>query len=86
MGAIETKTFKHGNSIAVDLPDVLGVEPGERFTIERTGSGFTLKPIENAAEEKRKLGELMARLLAVGPITPVSVREPIEFPDRPGLC
>lgn len=85
MSLIETKIFKSGNSVAIRLPKGLGFEAGMPVTIEHVGNAVTVRPAVDTAEEKRKLGELMAKLTAIGPITPVGTREAIEFPDRPGL-
>ena len=85
MGVIETKTFKSGNSVAVRLPKILGFEAGVPVVIEQVGDTITLRASVDLTEEKRKLTKLVKQLRAIGPITPPSVREPIEFPDRPGL-
>jgi len=81
----ETKTFKSGNSVALQLPKELGVGPGERMLIERKGDVLTVRRLKDPAEEKRKLLALVADLEALGRPAEVEVREPIEFPDRPGL-
>lgn len=89
MGAIETKTFLSGNGVAVALPEALGIAPGTPVTIEQIGDDIRIRATpaepELPTESKRKLSELIARLRALGPITPVGKREPIEWPDRPGL-
>lgn len=85
MGAIETKIFKSGNSVAVRLPAGLGFEAGVSVTVESVGDGVKIKRVKDPVEEKRKLSELVAALRALGPIDDVEPREPIEFPERPGL-
>lgn len=85
MGAHETKTFKSGNSVALRLPKALGVGPDERMVIEQNGDVLTVRRLKDPAEEKRKLLELVETLKAIGRPGEVEVREPIEFPDRPGL-
>jgi len=85
MGAIETRTFKSGNSVAVRLPKELGITAGIRLKIERTGNGITIRPATDADEEKRKLDELLARLRAIGPVGEIGRREPVDIPERPGL-
>jgi antitoxin VapB len=85
MGAHETKTFKSGNSVALRLPKALGVGPNERVLVERTGDVLTVRRLKDPAEEKRKLLALLADLEAIGRPGEVEEREPIEFPDRPGL-
>jgi antitoxin VapB len=85
MGAHETKTFKSGNSVALRLPKALGVGPDERMVIERNGDVLTIRRLKDPAEEKRKLLELVEALRALPRPDEVEKREPIEFPDRPGL-
>lgn len=85
MGAHESKTFKSGNSIALRLPRALGVGPDERMLIEQNGEVLTVRRLKDPAEEKRKLLALVETLRAIGRSGEVEAREPIEFPDRPGL-
>lgn len=85
MGIVDSKTFKSGNSIAVRLPKEVAFAPDTRVTIERNGDVLTIRPAVNPAEEKRKLRDLVATLRAIGRAGEIGEREPIEFPDRPGL-
>jgi antitoxin VapB len=85
MGAVRTKTFKSGNSVAVRLPAEFGFAAGLSVTVERDGSGVKVRPMTDPVEEKRKVADLVAKLRALGPVGEIQVREPIEFPDRPGL-
>lgn len=89
MGAIETRTFKSGNSVAVRLPKSLGFAAGVPVVIEQVGDTITLRASVDMTEEKRKLTELITRLRDVwgDEPRPVFDREAtrIEFPDRPGL-
>lgn len=82
---VHGKTFRSGNSIAVRLPRELGFAADLKVTIERVGERLTITPALDAAEERRKLDELISRLRAVGPITPPGIREPVELLHRPGL-
>ena len=89
MGAIETRTFKSGNSVAVRLPRELGLEAGARVTIRRIGNKLEIAPQDDPAEEQRALQDMVSEIRAIwqaasGPPDP-DPREPIEFPDRPGL-
>lgn len=81
----ESKTFKSGNSVALRLPKALAIGPDERMLIERNGDVLTVRRLKDPAEEKRKLLELVESLRAIGRAGEVEVREPVEFPDRPGL-
>jgi antitoxin VapB len=85
MGAHETRTFKSGNSVALRLPKSLAIGPDERMLIEQNGDVLTVRRVKDPAEEKRKLMELVEALKAIGRPGEVQKREPIEFPERPGL-
>ncbi len=85
MAALETRTFVSGNSVALRLPKALGIGPDVAMRIERRGNVLTVVPVHDPAEERRKVLELVEALDALPkPDTP-EVREPFEFPDRPGL-
>jgi len=85
MGAHETRTFKSGNSVALRLPKSLAIGAGERMLIEQEGDVLTIRRVKDPAEEKRKLAELVEALRALPRPGELEKREPIEFPDRPGL-
>ena len=85
MNAVNSKTFKSGNSVAVRLPKEVAFAPDTKVVIERNGDVLTIRPAVDPAEEKRKLRALIEDLKAIGPPGDVEKREPIEFPDRPGL-
>jgi antitoxin VapB len=85
MGVVDSKTFKSGNSVAVRLPKEVAFAPDTRVTIERNGDVITIRPALDPTEERRKLRALVATLRAIGRAGEVGEREPIEFPDRPGL-
>ncbi len=80
MGAIETRTFRSGNSVAVRLPKSFGLP---------AGTAVTVRPAVDAGEEKRQLAELVARLDDIWGDAPRPTTSPLEermeFPDRPGL-
>ncbi|HEX8553201.1 MAG TPA: AbrB/MazE/SpoVT family DNA-binding domain-containing protein [Sphingomonas sp.] len=89
MGAIQGKVFKSGNSAAVRLPKELGLDIGTLITIRKDGDRITIEPTEDPEDirrDLREMGEQIAALWAAagGPPEP-EVREPIEFPERPGL-
>jgi antitoxin VapB len=85
MGMSETRTFKSGNSEAVRLPQGIGFGVGVAVNVERDGDRVVITQARNPAEEKRKLHELVEALRAIGRSGEIQEREPIEFPDRPGL-
>jgi antitoxin VapB len=85
MTAHETRTFKSGNSVALRLPKSLAIGPDERMLIEQNGDVLTVRRLKDPAEEKRKLLELVEALRKLPAPGEVEKREPIEFPDRPGL-
>ncbi|MGN6375546.1 MAG: antitoxin [Sphingomonas sp.] len=88
MGAIETKTFKSGNSVAVRLPKELGFAADQKVTIEAADGVLTIRPVDDAAAEKRKLTALVEQLREIwadAPAHEIGRREPIDIPERPGL-
>jgi antitoxin VapB len=88
MGSHETRTFKSGNSVALRLPKGLAIGPNERMLVERHGDILTARRLPNDVEEAERLARFrlaMADLARLGPVGEVQQREPIEFPERPGL-
>ena len=85
MGAHETKTFMSGNSVALRLPKGLAIGPDEKMVIEQNGDVLTIRRAIDPAAAKAALVALVADLQAIGRPGEIQVREPIEFPDRPGL-
>lgn len=86
---VETRTFKSGNSVAVRLPKELGYEAGADVTIRRIGNRLEIAPLLDPAQERQALRDMVNEIRAIweeagGPPEPQR-REPIEFPDRPGL-
>ena len=84
MSAHETRTFKSGNSVALRLPKGLAIGPDEKMLIEQNGDVLTVRRLTDPAEEKRKLKALVEALRALPRPPEVEVRDPIEFPERPG--
>jgi len=85
MNAVNSKTFKSGNSVAVRLPKEIAFAPDTNVVIERKGDVLTIRPAVDAAEEKRKLRDLVASLRALGPIDEVEKRQAPMPPIRKGL-
>ncbi len=89
MGAIETRTFKSGNSVAVRLPKSFGLPAGMAVTMEQVGDTVTVRPAVDMVAEKAKVTELVRRLRDTWGDLPRPISRPeeerIEFPDRPGL-
>lgn len=85
MNAVNSKTFRSGNSVALRLPRALGIEADIEMRIEKEGDALVVRPVKDPAEEKRKLAELVEALRALPHPGELEKREPIEFPDRPGL-
>lgn len=80
MGVIRTKAFKSGNSVAVRLPKELGISAGDELLIEQNGSGATI-----TRKPKMTTREMIAALRKLPRPSKIQEREPIEFPERPGL-
>lgn len=77
---VDSKTFRSGNSEAVRLPKEVAFGSDVEVTIRRVGDVLTITP------KNRTMAELVRRLREIGPPPDgVQPREPIEFPDRPGL-
>lgn len=87
MGVHETRTFKCGNSEAVRLPKEFAFGPGTPVRLERDGDAVVIRPVlaEDPEEVRRQLRRLIADLNAIGRAGEIETREPIDFPDRPGL-
>jgi antitoxin VapB len=85
MSAIDTKSFKSGNSVAVRFPRGLGLDANIELTITRDGNGYLVQPRRDVAEGRRRVRHLVERLLAVGPPDEIEHRDADIFPDRPGL-
>lgn len=85
MDAVNTKSFKSGNSVAVRFPRGMGLQPDVELTIRRDGSGFWVGPRVDPTEGKRRLLAMIAALDALGPVGEVEQRHPDIFPVRPGL-
>lgn len=83
--SVKTSAFKTGNSVAVRLPREFGIRAGDELEIVRYGNRIELRPLHNPDEERAKVLELVRRLRELGPVKDPQPREPIEFPDRPGL-
>ena len=82
---IHTRTFKSGNSVAVRLPKGFAIPEGVEVELDKTGDLVTIRLARDPAQVKRRMRKLIEELEAIGPIGEIEKREPIEFPDRPGL-
>lgn len=82
---VHTKTFKSGNSVAVRLPKGFAIPEGVEVELDKAGDTVTIRLARDPAQVKSRMRELIEKLEAIGPIGEIEKREPIEFPDRPGL-
>jgi antitoxin VapB len=82
---VKTSAFKSGNSIAVRLPKDFGIKAGDELELVQRGKKIELRRTVDPDYEKAQLQELVRQLRALGPVDDPQPREPIEFPDRPGL-
>lgn len=82
---VHTKTFKSGNSVAVRLPKGFAIPEGVEVELDKSGDVVTLRLTRDPAQEKTRLLKVLDELKAIGPVGEIEKREPIEFPDRPGL-
>ena len=82
---VHTKTFKSGNSVAVRLPKGFAIDAGVEVELDKNGDVVTIRLARDAAQVRSRMRKLVEELEAIGPIGEIEKREPIEFPDRPGL-
>jgi antitoxin VapB len=85
MGVIEGKTFKSGNSVAVRLPKAVGIKAGVPIRILYQAGRVTISAIEDPAAGKKRVADFIASLRMLPAPGEIEMREPIEFPERPGL-
>ena len=85
MNAVSSRTFKSGNSVALRLPRALGIAADVEMRIEKDGDALVVRPARDPAAEKAKVRRLVDALGALPAPGEIQEREPIEFPDRPGL-
>lgn len=85
MSAINSKTFKSGNSVAVRLPKEIAFAPDTPVVIERNGDVLTIRLARDPAEEKRKLAEFIKALSALPKPPSVEKRQAPLPPVRRGL-
>jgi antitoxin VapB len=85
MNAVRSRTFKSGNSVALRLPRALGVAADVEMRIEKEGDGFVVRPARDPVAEKAKVRRLVEALAALPVPDAIQPRDPIDFPDRPGL-
>lgn len=86
MTTLSARAFKSGNSVAVRLPRALGVRPDERFEVERRGAELVLRKVVDVEAVRANMRRLCEDLMAIGPSPDgVQEREPLDWPDRPGL-
>lgn len=82
---VHTKTFKSGNSVAVRLPKGFAIPEGVEVELDKSGDIVTIRLTRDPAQVRNRMRKLIEELEAIGPIGEIEEREPIEFPDRPGL-
>ena len=80
MATVNSRVFRSGNSEAVRLPKEVAYGADIEVTIERRGDVVTIRP-----KMPLTMQEMLRQLRELPKPDPVEVREPIEFPERPGL-
>jgi antitoxin VapB len=83
--SVNARTFKSGNSEAVRLPKGLGFGIGTEVRIERNGDRVVLIAVRDEAAAKARWLKMLDELKALPKPPYIEKREPVEFPDRPGL-
>jgi antitoxin VapB len=82
---VHTKTFKSGNSVAVRLPKGFAIPEGVEVELDKSGDVVTIRLARDPAQVRERMRKLIEELEEIGHIGEIEKREPIEFPDRPGL-
>ena len=82
---VQTKTFKSGNSVAVRLPKGFAIPADVAVELEKSGDTVTIRAVRDPVEEKKRFLEMLDELKKLPKPPTIQKREPIEFPDRPGL-
>jgi len=80
MKIVTSRTFRNGNSEAVRLPSDMAFGIGTEVEIVKQGDSVTIR--RKPTMTPRELVEALAKLPKPSKI---QEREPIEFPERPGL-
>lgn len=83
--SVKTSAFKSGNSVAVRLPKGFGIKPGEELELVQNGQFIRINRVVDPKFERAQVIELVRILNELGPVDKPQPRDPIEFPDRPGL-
>jgi antitoxin VapB len=83
--AVHTKTFKSGNSVAVRLPKGFGISEGVDLELDQKGDVVTLRVVRDADRERAAMLQMLEDLKRLPKPSSVEKRDPIIFPDRPGL-
>jgi len=82
---VTTRVFRSGNSEAVRLPKEVAYGRDLDVVVERNGDVVTIRPVSDAAAEKKAWQDFLIELDKLPKPASVEIREPIEWPDRPGL-
>jgi antitoxin VapB len=81
MKTYSSRPFRSGNSQAVRLPKEIAFDDDVELIVSRSGNIVTMMPKPRATG-----ADLVRRLQEIGPPPGgVQEREPIEWPERPGL-
>ncbi len=81
----KTNIFKSGNSVAIRLPKVLGYKLGDEVELIKRGAHVEIHLRNDPEKERADLAELGRILRELEQRKNPVLREPVEFPDRPGL-
>jgi len=81
MNIATTRTFRSGDSVAVKLPKEFAFEEGVEVEIAQEGGRLTIRRRRDAMTGR----DLVEALEKLPKPSCIQEREPIEFPERPGL-
>lgn len=85
MTQVTTRTFRSGNSEAVRLPKNIGYGCEVDVLIERIGEVITIRPLTDAAAERKKVLDFVAKLRALPAPGILEIRDTTEMPEPRGL-
>jgi antitoxin VapB len=83
MKIAESRTFRTGGKVAVELPEQFGIAEGMEVEMRSYGREIYIRVKRD--KPSMSMAELAKELEKLPKPSSIEKREPIEFPERPGL-